>query len=152
MVYDCWSSWMVRADHRALDANLLYGALTLAEVYNVGLPKSQPPAKLAARRGYRQGRRISTKSCLTVQKPSGYYTFRFILFIFHILAPTTRRPNASAWVAGIWMRVRIYPFTWMSGGSSSKQYTSLPKTSPLLPSLVSRVACYREEEDEEEEE
>lgn len=61
-------------------------------------------------------------------------------------------PNASAWVAGIWMRVRIYPFTWMSVGSSSKQYTSPPETSPLLTSLGTKLACYREEEEEEEEE
>lgn len=37
-------------------------------------------------------------------------------------------PNASAWVAGIWMRVHIYPFTCMSVESSSKQYTSPPCT------------------------
>lgn len=66
----------------------------------------------------------NTKSCLTVQRPSGYATFHFILLIFHILAPTMLWPNASAQVAGIWMRVHIYPFTWMSVGSSSKQCTS----------------------------
>lgn len=46
---------MVRADHSTqFDANLLYCALTLAEVYNAGLLKSQPPTELDARWGYRQ--------------------------------------------------------------------------------------------------
>lgn len=148
MVHHWWCS---KADHSAqFDANLLYCALTLAEVHNAGLLKSQPPTELDARWGYRLGRGIYTKSCLTVQKPSGYSTFHFILLIFHILAPAMLWPNASAWVAGIWMRVHIYPFTWMSVGSSSKQYTSPPETSPLLTSLGSELACYKEEEEEEE--
>lgn len=58
-------------------------------------------------------------------------------------------PNASAWIARIWMRVHIYPFTCMSVGSSSKQYTSPLETSPLLTSLGSELACYRGEEEEE---
>lgn len=56
-------------------------------------------------------------------------------------------PNASARIARIWMRVHIYPFTWMSVGSSSKQYTSPLETSPLLTSLGSELACYRGEEE-----
>lgn len=148
MLRDWWCSWMVRADHSAqFDANLLHCALTLAGVHNAGILKSQSPTELDARWGYRQRRCIYTKSCLTVQKPSGYSTFHFILLIFHILAPTMLWPNASARIARIWMRVHIYPFTWMSVGSSSKQYTSPLETSPLLTSLGSELACYRGEEE-----
>lgn len=92
----------------------------------------------------RQLRPMCTKGCLTVQKPSGFSTFHFILLIFHIQASAVLWPNVFAWVAGIWMRVCIYPFTWMSVGSSSKQYTSAPESSPLLPSLSSKLPCYRE--------
>lgn len=55
-------------------------------------------------------------------------------------------PNASAWIARIWMRVHNYPFTWMSVGSNSKQCTSPLETSPLLTPLGSELACYREVE------
>lgn len=131
---------LVRADHRAqFDANLVYSALTLAEIHNAGW------LKVEARWEYRRRRRIDTKSCLTVQGPSGYSTFHFILLIFHVLAQAALRPNASAQVTRIWIRVHIYPFTWMSVGSSSKQYTSPPVTSPLLTSLRQELACYREE-------
>ncbi len=153
MVHHRRCSRMVRADHRAqFDANLVYCALTLAEVHNAGLLKSRLLTEVDARWGYRQRRRIYTKSCLTVQRPSGYSTFHFILLIFHILASTVLWPNASAQVAGIWMRVHIYPFTWMSVESSSKQCTSPPATSPLLTSLGPELACYREEEESKTEE
>lgn len=142
MVHRWRCSRMVRADHRAqFDGKLVYHALTLAEVHNAALLQIPASHRGDARWGYRQWRCIYTKSCLTVQRPSGYSTFHFTLLIFHILAPATLWPNASAWVAGIWMRVHIYPFTWMSDGSSSKQYTSPPATSPLLTSPGPKIAC-----------
>lgn len=137
-LHHCRCSSMVRADHRAqFDANSVYWARPwLANT------------EVDARWGYRRWRCIHTKSCLTVQRPSGCSTFHFTLLIFHILAPAALWPNASAQVAGIWMRVHVYPFTCMSGGGSSKQYASPPPSapSPPLTSPGPERACYREEE------
>lgn len=118
---------MLRADHRAqFDSDLVLCMLTLAEEQNAGFLKFPPLGEVDARWGYSQRRHIHTKSCLTAQRPSGYSTFHFIPLIFHVLAPSMLWPNASASVTGIWMRVHAYPFTWMSLGSGSKQYTSPP--------------------------
>ena len=149
MVHHWLCSRMVRADHSAqFDANLVYSELTLAEAHNAGLLKSQPPAEVDARWGYRRWRRIYTKSCLTVQRPSGYSTFHFILLIFHILAPAMLWPNASAWVAGIWMRVEC-TFTHLPGCQSEAALNNTPL--PPQPHLCSplpgsELACYREEQ------
>lgn len=90
---------MVAADHcLEFDVNMFYSPDL--EEYNTGMLKAQS-LTVYSRWGYRQVRQISTKSCLTVQKPSGFSTFHFILLIFHIQASAMLWPNVFARVAGI---------------------------------------------------
>lgn len=116
-------------------------ALTLAEIHVATPLKSHPLTEEDTGGKYRRCNCIFTKSGLTVQRSSGYSTSHFFLLIFHIMAPTTLRPNASSRVAGIWMRVHIYPFTCMSVRSSSKQCASLPRnlTSAHLAGSTARL-------------
>lgn len=134
MVHHWWCTRMVRADHSALfDANLVYSELTLAEAQ---CRLAEIPA---SHRGGCQVGIQAVKAHLHKELfncPEALWVLHLSLYPFNISYPGPSHALAKCLCLGCWNMdesgVHVYPFTWMSVGNSSKQYTSPPATSPLL--------------------